>query len=128
MYLIPSPCLSLFLSLLGSFQVEDEGRISKNKLWKGTSLCNIGAGSHNEGLMLYSVPHLLCVHVQEVHHYYTINSLTVWNHPEDIHAETSCNSGIHRKWRSWAHSCILFDLWCVEIKCSNITFTVTWKH
>lgn len=40
--------------------------------WEGTSLCNTGAGTHNEGLMLYSVPCSLCVYVQGVHHYYAI--------------------------------------------------------
>lgn len=64
-----SACLSLVV-----FRLKTKEGLVKTS-WKGTSLCNIGAGSHNEGLMLYSVPRLLCVHVQEVHHYYTITHL-----------------------------------------------------
>lgn len=95
-----SVCRSSCLSWIVFRLKTKEGLVKTS--WKGMSLCNISVGSHNEGLMLYSVPHSFCVHVQEAHHYYTITHL-LRNHPEDIHAEDSCNSGIlsllHRKWR-----------------------------
>lgn len=88
--------------------------------WKGASLCNTGAGSHNEGLMLYSVPHLFCVHGQEVHPYYTItHSLcastlkTYTLKPVVIQEFSVCyteNEGV-----SWVHPCLLFDIRSIEI-------------
>lgn len=62
--------------------------------------------------MLYSVPHSLCVHVQEVHHYYTItHSLcattlkTYALKPVVIQASSVCY--IENEVVRWAHSCYL---------------------
>lgn len=82
--------------------------------WKGASLCNTGAGSHNEGLMQYSVPHSLCVHVQEVHHYYTIThslcatTLKTYTLKKPVVIQELSVCYMEDEGVSWVHSCLPF--------------------